>query len=581
MDRIIQPHQGPYGAPPARPVTPTFHANTVTRPPKSSSDYFRALRRRFWLVLFLALFVIIPGAILAVRQPDIYQATATIKIEPPGFNETVASVLPQGGLIARDREAAERYVPNRLSQLRGTWLAEKVIASPSLGLDESVSAFDIVNNLRYQRHAPDSSYFDVFLEGRDPARIQKLLNALLKEFADQGDLEIRGEISKAELWLDEDIRKLTAEFNELEETIVGLLDKAPIFAPNGENLLQKEFIELNSVLSQKRLKFDELLQEERVARLYPSLTNPAAGSNPYEQRIQMLMTERQRLLDHANNLKRTIRRGRYLTDPSSVHVSNELKKIESELAQLQQQNPVPTQADMLADLRIHSSEELHRLNDEVKTLRDQMQESMPAFHRYLGLLRQREMKEQSLMTMQDRRNQFSFLAKTQRVPIEIVQHATEPTAPIRPDRGMNIVLAIVLGLAIGVGVVCLLESLDHRVKVPEHLTAGSVRAAVRRRAPDATAGQSAPGRAPLDARRTGVDRGRCLPQPAGQPAGGLRAEGAADRDLARHQRQGGRGQEHHRLEPGGHLRPRRRANPLDGRGPAAAQPRRGLRRRRA
>ena len=44
---------------------------------------------------------------------------------------------------------------------------------------------------------------------------------------------------------------------------------------------------------------------------------------------------------------------------------------------------------------------------------------------------------------------------------------------------MNIALGIILSFGLGIGLVCLLEHLDHSVKVPEHLTVGPDPAAAR------------------------------------------------------------------------------------------------------
>jgi capsular exopolysaccharide synthesis family protein len=47
-----------------------------------------------------------------------------------------------------------------------------------------------------------------------------------------------------------------------------------------------------------------------------------------------------------------------------------------------------------------------------------------------------------------------------------------PLAPVRPKRAVNIALGVMFSLALGIGLVCLLEFLDHSVKVPEQLAVG-------------------------------------------------------------------------------------------------------------
>ena len=131
--------------------------------------------------------------------------------------------------------------------------------------------------------------------------------------------------------------------------------------------------------------------------------------------------------------------------------------------------------------------------------------------------------------------------------------------------------ASILSLGLGIGLVCLLEHLDHSVKVPEHLTAGPDAAAPRRGPADPPDAPDPPRGPPLDPGHARVDRGRRLSQPPRQPARVDRPT-RADRDPAGHQRQGRRGEEHDGPEPGRHLRPGRRADPADGRRPPPPQP---------
>ena len=48
----------------------------------------------------------------------------------------------------------------------------------------------------------------------------------------------------------------------------------------------------------------------------------------------------------------------------------------------------------------------------------------------------------------------------------------EPTAPIKPNRPLLIGLGLIVSFGLGIGLVCLLEHVDHSVKVPEHVTHG-------------------------------------------------------------------------------------------------------------
>ena len=142
---------------------------------KTPSDYIRAMRRRVWLILAVAVPMAIATSIWALRQPKIYQARAEVTIDPPEFNP-VLSTLVSHEIGRHDPIAQERYIPNRIAQLQSKGLAERVFSNPTFASE--VAAFDdpaqelILNGLQV-RQINKTNMFSVTLEGRDPARTKK------------------------------------------------------------------------------------------------------------------------------------------------------------------------------------------------------------------------------------------------------------------------------------------------------------------------------------------------------------------------------------------------------------------------
>ena len=92
---------------------------------KTPSDYLRAMRRRIWLILAVAVPMAIATSIWALRQPKIYQARAEITIEPPEFNPMLTTLVSHD-IGRHDPAAQERYIPNRIALLQSKGLAERV-----------------------------------------------------------------------------------------------------------------------------------------------------------------------------------------------------------------------------------------------------------------------------------------------------------------------------------------------------------------------------------------------------------------------------------------------------------------------
>src|SRR5947209_7860088 len=63
-------------------------------------------------------------------------------------------------------------------------------------------------------------------------------------------------------------------------------------------------------------------------------------------------------------------------------------------------------------------------------------------------------------------------AQEQQPPVSIPAAVAEPVIPVRPRRALNILAGLIVCFGLGIALVCLVEHLDHSVKVPEHLSIG-------------------------------------------------------------------------------------------------------------
>ena len=111
-------------------------------------------------------------------------------------------------------------------------------------------------------------------------------------------------------------------------------------------------------------------------------------------------------------------------------------------------------------------------------------------------------------------------------------------------------LGFALGLVLGLGLAFLTEFLDDKIKTAEDVARYANGLTVLAEIPTISKEkQGSPTRRP---RRAQLRRRRGLPQPAHQPPAHLPAQ--ADPDAAHHERDGGRGQDHHGGEPRRHAR---------------------------
>ncbi|HWE39238.1 MAG TPA: polysaccharide biosynthesis tyrosine autokinase [Isosphaeraceae bacterium] len=480
MERNIQPQAY------ARPVTPTTPTQAPSQylraapltlphsaPAKSTGDYLRALRRRAWLALAVALAVAGPGAAWVAKRPAIYQATAQIQIDPPEFDPILPTLLPNGDVGRRDPSAIERYVPNHLNWLKGRRLAERVVSGPlfrreGAGGDPSQ---EVLANLT-TRNLPQTSVFDVYLEGTDPARTAGLLNEMVRTFADDVNDESVAALEKSREYAKASLDKYDKELENVDKDIRDILQKSPLMVSyNGKSLLEARYGALMTMLMEKRIRHEDIKHQRAVADLYPVVKGQAAAPTPVQQRIAKLQEERAFWKARLAKVRSLLRDPG--ADLTGNYVAEQLRETEAdlnaELAKVPRERPMPDRGAIALG---QSREEIYKLEREVGGLLDELRRSMPTFQEYTALVKSREQKAESIAQMQRNLGKFQLLLETQNKPVKILLEATEPTAPIKPSRGLYMALIAVAGLALGAALVCLLEHLDHSVKVPEQLSAG-------------------------------------------------------------------------------------------------------------
>jgi len=437
---------------------------------KTPSDYIRAMRRRIWLVLAVAVPMAIATSIWALRQPKIYQARADITIDPPEFNP-VLSTLVSHEIGRHDPITQERYIPNRIAQLQIKGLAESVFNNPTFAPE--VAAFDdpaqelILNGLQV-RQIGKTNMFAVTLEGRDPARIKNLLESLLEEFKRLAQLESQNSTEDTKTYANGRLRELKAELDALDQRLYNQLETVRTIGPGGKNIVEEQYINLGNALMHKQERIGELSQQLMIAKSF-SRNEFNSGPGQPEQQIMVLEAEKKKWLRLLKNVSHTAKR--FDCDPAAQKYAQRLQEIMDEIDGLKSlktkmaENPT----EMILD---QYQREVEDDKAQLQVVLAQMQKSMPEHQRFLSMVEDRNRSRQALAEMERNIASFELLARSQKDPVRIPASVAEPPVPIKPNRGLLIGMGLLVSFGMGIGLVFLLEHVDHSVKIPEHVTQG-------------------------------------------------------------------------------------------------------------
>lgn len=435
---------------------------------KAPSDYVRALRRRAWLVMAIGVPLSVLGALWVVRQQNVYRASAQILIEPPQFDPVLSGLLTTS-VGQRDPATGETYVPNRIAMLKSKQLAEEVVNDPSVAPVGGVApdAADLLVANLQTRQVPGTSHFLVTLEGTDPVRTAKQLSLLLELFQKQAKEENHGKVDTSKTYAENSLRRLNDELRGLNEKLMDVLRTSETVGPGGKNIKQAQYEMYGVMMARKHERITELQQQSLLSQSAAASRIPEMSTR--EVKIAELEKWREELTGQMQMMKSKVRY--FNSDPSVKYKAEKLKQVMNQLTRLRSV-PARETGDPYEILMEATRAEIQADERAAKTILAELQASMPQHQHFLDMLDEQKQKVTRVAMMQTKLSDFEFVRQAMKDPITIPTSIPEPTVPVRPKRALNMAIVLVLSFGLGISLVCLLEHVDHSVKMPEQLAVG-------------------------------------------------------------------------------------------------------------
>jgi polysaccharide biosynthesis transport protein len=467
----IQAHKG--DAAPASTSRPTIALSPVAVNPaatKTTSNYLRALKRRFWVVLAVAVPLAMTTSIMSLRQAPVYVATAEIEIKPPALDQWLtALVANETGHHNPSNDAT--YVANHEVKLRGRALAERVVNDPMIAPKVTQFAdapFELVMSPLVVQQNRKSNTFTLTLTGTDPTLTKELLETLLREFKDQTTQENSGALKLTGEYAQDNLAGLEKALKVLDNKINDAIAKSRTLGPGGRSIIEEEYVNLGAAMTQKQGRLGEIHQQMMVSQMFPKF-EPDRKAEARESKLAQLHIERQK---HELILQRSLKTARDHHDPAIVEATLTLDGILDEIEELsaiKQKEAVANPTEMILE---QYRKELDIDNENHGKLLAQMRESLPEHQEVLGLFRDREEKARQKIKMQDKLTEFGIV-KAALENSESVRIPTSVGEPVpKGNKAIMLGLGLFVSIGLGISLVCLLEHIDHSVNVPEHVTHG-------------------------------------------------------------------------------------------------------------
>jgi succinoglycan biosynthesis transport protein ExoP len=420
------------------------------------ADYFQILQKHRWLITGIFLVAVITVGVWTFRQIPIYQAAATILIDPEAPKIlNIQEVTPMGA-------SDPSYYPTQYEILKSRAVLDKTIQAlnlkqraPELASDQVLRSSLTVEPRRNTRLVL------IKVEQADPALAAEIANAVATAYLQYNlELKMKG-ASEAVSWLTDEASRLRAKVQESAVALQNYRVKAGILGLE----------EQRKITAQKIMDFNKGYLEAQAQRLSTEAKLQQVTQIAKDRAAaQMIFTVAnssliEKLRGETSDLE--VERSKLLKVYKDKHP--EILKIDARIQQVQQRLDGEIQ-NMLhavqAEYKMAKAREDTLFNN-VTQMRREGQDLNEKEIQYLALQRESETNQQLYDSIVKRLKETGVTGGLETNNVRVVELATAPTAPVRPRKIWNLGLSVVVGLGLGIVVAVAIEYFDTTVRTPD------------------------------------------------------------------------------------------------------------------
>jgi polysaccharide biosynthesis transport protein len=482
MIREVQPAPGfDFGRPVGATIYPQLPAHE-----SAIGEYVRILIKRKWLVLSCLGVIFSVVAIASLRMTPVYEASGTIEINKPDASlnfqnsatfsldyfdptelETELKIL-QSDLLAL--QVIRELNLDRRPEFGGGMPAPSLDLTPDPMQSDPARASAVLGGFKANLHvalAPNSRIIEVHYRSSDPQMASTIVNTLMQTYV-ENNFKARFESTmQASDWLQKQLVDMQMKVETSQEKLVRYQKEHEILGiDEKQNIITEKLDELNKAMTAAE---SDRMDKEALYRMVES-GDPdaiaavgaggadAGGGSSGSGFLDTLRARQADLKIQAADLNTQFGP----SYPKLAQLNNQLKEVNSEIqaeikkivAKVRGQYLTAVQREnMLRDALDKQKQEANQLNESAIEYNLLKRDADTYRQLYEGLLQ--KLKEAGVSAGL-RSNNF-----------RIVDAARAPSAPVEPNIPRNLLFALVLGSATGVGLAFLLEGLDNTIRSTE------------------------------------------------------------------------------------------------------------------
>ncbi len=444
--------------------------------------YLLALRRYIWLIAVLIVLAIAGAVIFTTRQVPIYEAAASVQIEPK-----LPDLLGTGDLfnVAAGGSSTSEYYKQQRMVIGSYLLSSQTIQANDLipkllsesdrknlskddQLDMASRALMLQIDVRYPE--PNRIMY-VAVRSADPVFAKDVANEHVTTYINYA----KGLLSLSST---EASNALQQEFNDAEKKLRAAEEKILKFEADND-MIAVTLEEHQSLVAANMLAFSQKLNDSTADKIK---LGAKLAEMQKESNVDVLSTP---IVMMGDNVSFEALRAQYYTEKIHLlELEKDLGPKNSEyLAQKQKVDEIYKGLDGAVKILMNGTQDLYSaqkatdrgLTDEVEKWKLEAKKLSPKIVVYNDLMRDKRGNEDNYNVLRARLSatQMTTGMSASISNVRQLDPALLPTIPVSPNMRINVLVAGVLALFVGIGIVFLIVFLDRTVKTTSDVTVAS------------------------------------------------------------------------------------------------------------
>lgn len=445
--------------------------------------YWRVLRKRRWTILATFAIVFVLAVIATLHMTRLYQAVSRIAVYPE--NSNVLGLKDLENATPGDDWDYNVALETQLSILRSDELALKVIDTLHLDNSPSFMGSEAVTESRGLRAAslgrdperlatmlgifrrgltvqvvPRTRVIEISYMHHDAQLAAEIANTLVKTFIEENFRTKYESTSQTADWLSKELSDLQLKVQTSEEKLVRYQKENGIVGiDEKQNIVTAKLDELNKELTEAQT---DRIQKEANFKLAQTGDPSAFTKLDADNLLEKLRAQESELQSQYAQMTTQFGSGY----PKVAELKSQIKQVQASIGTEQTRLLARVRDEYLA--AVQREKLLSSAFNQQKQEANQLSE---AAIEYTALKRDADTNRQLYQDLLQRLKEASVTAGLRSSNIRVVDVARIPIEPAKPNVPRNIALGFLLGLAGGVGLAFLQESLDTTIANLEELTA--------------------------------------------------------------------------------------------------------------